>query len=434
MKKLTILIPKIKPPEQPDIITNQLKNIFSKLKEQYDLKLIWMIFQPEKFDEYEYEDFGVIDYHQFDNAVDAIEKIKPNLIITEVRLGINGIMFAKAGNFCKIPIVTITPTGESELFSSSYSAKSNLQLIMSDKVLADVSDNKNPKKFGMLRYSIHRYFFLLNTLKKINYTFFDLMKFFILYPRIQIFSKSYPPLHNITSGNLNICFNKHWKSRLIQTGFPQSTIFLSGDPAFDKLYQRIQQSKMLKNIESKKTKILFCPTPMHEHGWMRKKDEDELIVKLIKKILKLENVEISLKIHPSSSSFEEYDKLLKSQNVEISLFQKEDTIDLLQKSDIMFTYGSSNVILDAILLKKHVILFKNSLIPDLTRLSDKAVITECDNIVELDNVIKNSINHYFSDEIFEEYITKQIGNFDGKNSERISKVLSKLIQNQKLLE
>ena len=52
MKKLTILIPKIKPPEQPDIITNQLKNIFSKLKEDFDLKLVWMIFQPDKFNEY----------------------------------------------------------------------------------------------------------------------------------------------------------------------------------------------------------------------------------------------------------------------------------------------------------------------------------------------------------------------------------------------
>ena len=40
MKKLTILIPKIKPPELPDIITNQLKNIFSKLNEQCKLELV----------------------------------------------------------------------------------------------------------------------------------------------------------------------------------------------------------------------------------------------------------------------------------------------------------------------------------------------------------------------------------------------------------
>jgi|APSaa5957512535_1039671.scaffolds.fasta_scaffold00463_31 hypothetical protein len=432
MKKLTILIPKIKPPEEPDIITNQLKNIFSELKEQCEIKLVWMIFQPEKFDEYEYENSVVLDYHQFNNAIESIEKIKPDLIITEVRLGINGIIFTKSGNHCKIPVVTITPTGESEFFSQNYSAKSNFQLFMSDKVLADSSKDKNPKKFGMFRYSLHRYFFLINTLKKINYSLFDLIKFFMLYPRIQIFSKSYPALHKITSGNLNICFNKHWESRLLDVNFPKSSIFLCGDPAFDKLHQRIQQQKNSKIIDSKKINILFCPTPMHEHGWMKKKEEDELIVKLIQKILELEDISISLKIHPSSSSYEEYDNLLKSHNLDIPLFQKENTIDLLQKSDLMITYGSSNVILDAILLKKPIILFKNSMIPDLSRLSDKAVIVECSKIDDLDNLISKIVINSISDESFENYIKKQIGNFDGKNSQRISNMILKLTQKNSL--
>ena len=428
MKKLTILIPKIKPPEQPDIITNQLKNIFSKLKEDFDLKLVWMIFQPDKFNEYKYEESVVIDYHQFKDAIDAIEKVKPDLIITEVRLGINGIIFAKAGSYSKIPVVTITPTGESEFFSSNYSARSNLQLIMSDKVLADSSKNKDPIKFGMLRYSLHRYCFLLNTLKKIHYTFFNLLKFFMSYPRIQIFSKSYPALNKITSGNLNICFNNHWKSRLIQTGFLESSIFLTGDPAYDKLYHKIQQSKTLKNINSDKINILFCPTPMHEHGWMSKKDEDKLIIKLIQKIMTIDNVEISLKIHPSSASFKEYDELLKSENIEISLFQKEDTISLLEQSDIMLTYGSSNIILDAILLKKPIILFKNSVIPRLTRLSDESIITECNDYDELDDLIKHLTDNSISSESFDHYISKQIGIFDGKNSERICNELKKLLK------
>lgn len=432
MKKLTILIPKIKPPEEPDIITNQLKNIFSELEKQCDVKLVWMIFQPERFDEYEYDNSVVLDYHQFNNAIESIEKIKPDLIITEVRLGINGIVFAKVGNYCKIPTVTITPTGESEFFSQNYAAKSNFQLFMSDNVLADSSKNKNPKKFGMFTYSLHRYFFLINTLKKINYSLFDLIKFFTLYPRIQIFSKSYPALHKITSGNLNICFNKHWESRLLNSDFSESSIFLCGDPAFDNLHEKIHQQKNLEITNSKKINILFCPTPMHEHGWMKKKEEDELIIKLIQKILKLKDTSISLKIHPSSSSFIEYSDLLKSHNLDIPLFQKENTIDLLQKSDIMVTYGSSNVILDAILLKKPIILFKNSTIPDLSRLSDKAVILECSRIDDLDNLISKIITHSISAESFENYIKKQIGNFDGKNSQRISDMILKLIQKNSL--
>ncbi len=432
MKKLTILIPKIKPPEEHDIITNQLKNIFSELKEQCEIKLVWMIFQPEKFNEYEYENSTVLDYHQFNNALESVEKIKPDLIITEVRLGINGILFAKVGNDFKIPVVTITPTGESEFFSQNYSIKSNFQLFMSDKVLADSSKDKNTKKFGMFRYSLHRYFFLIDTLRNVNYSLFNLIKFFIFYPRIQIFSKSYPALHKITSGNLNICFNKHWESRLLDAGFSKSSIFLCGDPAFDKLYQRIQLQKNLKVTDSKKINILFCPTPMHEHGLMKKKKEDELIIKLIQKVLELKDTGISLKIHPSSSSFLEYDNLLKSHHLNIPLFQKEDTIDLLQKSDIMITYGSSNVILDAILLKKPIILLKNSVIPDLSRLSDKTVISECSNIDDLDDLISKITIQSIPAGSLENYIEKQIGNFDGKNSQRISNMILKLTEKNSL--
>ena len=98
----------------------------------------------------------------------------------------------------------------------------------------------------------------------------------------------------------------------------------------------------------------------------------------------------------------------------------------------MITYGSSNVILDAILLKKPIILFKNSMIPDLSRLSDKAVIVECSKIDDLDNLISKIVINSISDESFENYIKKQIGNFDGKNSQRISNMILKLTQKNSL--
>ncbi len=52
MNKITILIPKIKPPDQPDIVTTQLLNIFSKLRDEIVIELVWIIFQPEPFEEY----------------------------------------------------------------------------------------------------------------------------------------------------------------------------------------------------------------------------------------------------------------------------------------------------------------------------------------------------------------------------------------------
>ncbi|MBC8502469.1 MAG: hypothetical protein H8D35_05005 [Nitrosopumilus sp.] len=425
MKKITILIPKIKPPNVSDIVTTQIENILSELSNQFTLNVIWLIFQPATFSDYSFKTYQVVDYHKYDNAVDVIDKIQPDLIINEVRLGINGICFGISSKYRKIPNITITPTGKSEFFSTAFSTKSNFQLIFSDKIIADVSNNK-PKKFSMLKYSIHRYGFLLKSLKNSGYRFIDLLKFILFYPRFQILSKTYPALHKITSGNFNFCFNEHWFSRLLDAKFDKSTLILVGDPAFDELYDENQNSYSDK-FNSNKTKILFCPTPMHEHGWLTKTEEDNLILKIIKEIKNYPQFEVSLKIHPSSSSYDEYELLLKSLNQPITLFQKENIMSLLKEFDVMLTYGSSNVILNGILSKTPVILFNFDQKNKLTRLNDSEIIKECNDMIELHSQL-SSIKNPISKEILENYIKSQIGIFDGKNSQRIAKYIEKLIK------
>ena len=425
MKKITILIPKIKPPDIPDIVTNQIENVLSELSNQFTLNVVWLIFQPSPFSDYSFKNYKIVDYHKYDDAVDVIDKIQPDLIINEVRLGINGICFGISANYKKIPNITITPTGKSEFFSTNFSTKSNFQLIFSDKVIADVLKNK-PKKFAMLKYSIHRYGFLLKSLKNSGYGFIDILKFIFFYPRFQISSQTYPALHKITSGNLNFCFNEHWFKRLLDAKFNKSTLILVGDPAFDDLYE-VNQNPTNNKFDSNKTRILFCPTPMHEHGWLTKVEEDELILKIIKEVKSHPQFDISLKIHPSSSSYHEYELLLKSLNQSITLFQKENIMSLLKEFDVMLTYGSSNVILNGILSKTPVILFNFNDKNKPSRLNDSKIIKECNDVTELYSQL-SSIKNPISKELLENYIKLQIGIFDGKNSQRIAKHIEKLIR------
>jgi len=393
MESITILVPRIKPPQVPDIITRQLEIIFSKLQKYYNINLVWVTFQPNNFDEYVVENFRVIDFHKFNDAIEIIEEIKPDLIISESRLGINGIAFAKAGKATKIPVITIIGyIGISEFFGRLFSMKTSLKLMSSNKVLADSSLQTKTKKFGMVRYIIKKYVFLLKTLRKINYNFFDLMRFMFFYPSIHIFARSYPPLHNITSGDLNMCFNKHLFDRLIQAGFDQSKILLEGDPVFDEVHSKISKYMEPKKGSTKKN-ILFCPTPMHEHGWLTKNEEDDLILRIINKIKDNDEFDIALKIHPSTSNYKEYESLLEKTNHKVLLFQKEDTLDLLNQYDLMLTYGSSDVILEAILLNKPVVLFKYYPENKFNRFSDLNIINECNKTSELINTIKNAITH-----------------------------------------
>ena len=57
MKELTILVPKIYPPENNDIVSNELKNIFSKLKLNFKIKIYWIVFQPYEFEEYSMNEY-----------------------------------------------------------------------------------------------------------------------------------------------------------------------------------------------------------------------------------------------------------------------------------------------------------------------------------------------------------------------------------------
>ena len=81
---------------------------------------------------------------------------------------------------------------------------------------------------------------------------------------------------------------------------------------------------------------------MHEHGYVSKKEENDVILKTIDKIIQNKNFEITLKIHPSTSSKTEYEKLLDKR--EVKIYQKEDLMDVLPQFNVMITYGASSVI------------------------------------------------------------------------------------------
>jgi len=427
MKK-TILIPKIKPPDVNDIVNTQLKNILSSLQQSCDLEVIWLIFQPFQFDDYQHNGHKVVDFHQFGNGIKALEYFKPDLIISEVRLSFNPVAFAIAGKKMNIPLVTITQIGTSLFMDDPmFSAKSTFRVLLSNKVLGDKKHTS--KKLHMLRYIFKKYLFLLQTLYRSDFGVLKLIGFSLLFPFQILFSKENPPINKIGSGEINFCFNSHFVKRLIDNGFDKSSIVLEGDPAFDNLYSRIKNE--LSNIKkSGKIRILFCPTPMHEHGRMTKSQEDKIILDIINSICQNPSFELSLKIHPSTSSFKEYEDLLKKTKYEIPLYQKEDTIKLLNQNDIMLTYGSSDVILESVLLKKPIIIFKIPFLSEFNRLYDEKLMFETSSLSKLTKEISNLIEHPIPLEFFKSYIETQIGKFDGQNSERIANRILKLLQNQ----
>ena len=143
-----------------------------------------------------------------------------------------------------------------------------------------------------------------------DYSTIDLLKFMSFFPRIQTFANTMIPVHPIASGDLNLCSTPKLVTKLENAGFSKSTIMLCGNPYFDKLFTQ-SQNKLEKQENVKKIRVLFCTASMHEHGIWTKEKEDRIVTKVIKQVLTNKEIELVLKIHPSTSSKHEYEELLK---------------------------------------------------------------------------------------------------------------------------
>jgi hypothetical protein len=167
---------------------------------------------------------------------------------------------------------------------------------------------------------------------------------------------------------------------------------------------------------------------MHEHGWLSKKEDDKIVLDIINTILQNPKFKIDLKIHPHSSSFDEYDLLLKQTPHNVKIFQKENTIELMNDYDVMINYGSSNVVLDIMLCGKPVVMYILNSNEEFNRFYDPNVIIGCTNISELPTAIEKSIKITISNNSFTSYIENHIGKYDGKSAERAANEIKKILK------
>jgi len=425
LKELVILVPKIYPPENNDIVSNELNNIFSKLKLDFKIKIYWIIFQPYEFEQYSLDDSVVIDYHKFHDAIEIIDKFKPDIIITEVVLGFNGIAFATAGKFRKIPVVTISNPGHLIKTSKFSQFKMFIRISLSKKILGDVSNDD--KKLGFVIWVLHRYFFLFSTLKKCNKNILELIHLFWIYPRIQIFSKTFFTMHPILSGDLNICFTKHHYDELVKSNFDKQTLTITGDPAYDHIHDKIK-NKSYQNQIIDKIRILFTLSSMHEHGFLTKEEDDKIVLDIINTISQDTKFEISLKIHPFSASIDEYNLLLNQVSKNVKIYQKENTIELMNNFDVMINYGNSNVVLDGVLSGKPIVKYILNSNEELNRFYDPDIMIGCEKISDIPNAIKKSIENIISKDLLSSYIENHIGKYDGKSASRAANEIKKLLE------
>lgn len=432
MKTLTILIPNKKLPKFHDLFTIQCKNICEQLQKMYNIQLIWVIVPPEEMKNSENGESRLVDSRNFTNAVDVINSAKPDLILINGSLDFHNVEMAMVAKFKKIPLVTLFYRNLSHVttISTFKTIKTRFRAIFSDKALKIHSPEK-PIRFNLFKFYVEQTVFLNKTLEKIHYNFLDRIKFFLFYIRTVIFS--YEPSDVISSGDINLCSNEEWRDRLIKFGFNNSFIIISGDPYFDKLFLELENKKR-RRLPKNKIKVLFCTSTMYNHGLSSKNDEYELITSTVKEILKHDEFEVSIKVHPSMAVRSDFEELItKRIQHDVTLYQNENLAELINNSDVMITYGSSGAIYHGVLLQIPIINLEfGTEVTSFNNIIDEKVITSCHNLDSLHTEIKKSLERDVPKKDYEKFIETQIGKFDGKCSERAATVIFNLIQEKNI--
>lgn len=427
----------MRPPYTHSVEVSQITNICTKLKEKCNLRVVWLVFQAGKIDESKTDGDEIIHFLDYENAIEVLEEIKPDIILMDGELTCYSTTFAIAGRFKKIPLVALylVTDVDKQSITKWLSIKSRLKLALSNRVFASISTESEDKIFGMFRFLLKEYIFLLRTLRKMKFSIFHLLKFITFYPRIQLFAHHYIPFHKIASGDMNLCSIPEWAKKLENAKFPKSSILLIGNPYYDRLFLQMRDYKSDKSLTStKRIKILLCTSPMHEHGVWTKKEEDSMIISVINEILNRDEFEMAIKIHPSSSSLDEYRKLLKENHLAVTIYQKENLIELLNSYDVMITYGSGTQLLDAILIKKPVVFLDFGHHSLLNLFFDNNLTIECNSIHEILEKIKEAKLSTITNSHHEDYVKKHLGVFDGKSSERAADAILELVKGTIKLE
>jgi len=398
-------------------IRNKQKwEIINSLRKKIELEDIWILVEPsldkttlDKLD-FNYKNF---EEYNTENILEILQKEKPDVITISNDYDFFIRAFIPAAKFLKIPIVMLL------LISTPTNYLEKMDLVM---MQGKISVHKN--KISSI---LHRFKFLIKTYRITKHSIFEIFKLVFNELFISIFR-----YHPWGEGgcDLVLVVGDDWKKTLEHKKI-KSKIIVTGWPALDHVHNKILELEK-KSKTNKKFKIVLMTAPMIEHGLWSFQEWEKTLDAITNEIkTNFAESEFVIKIHPSSENIPRYQKYLKERNLEISLYQKEDLMDVIFDADIVLTYAQSNGIIEAACMKKPVIvvnLFKYPI--DKMPFLKEGLAYEIQNIQDLKKAILDISNNNVKDRL-DQYISRYLYKFDGKSSERMADEIIKFVQEYK---
>lgn len=420
-----ILISHYTLPEVKSFRTIIFEQISEFLKNQ-DVEIEWLIYMPDKIkdDIHKNSKYKILDYHNYSNAVELIKDVKPDIIYASAYPITPDIALKIAGKHFKIPVVADVVNQVVIGSGAKKMIKTNLIEIFQRSVSTDIDeDQKKIMRRG--RFWIQKYIFLLKTQFALKMNILKIINdfFTIFLAHLTLKEKNNPKFavdYHFIEGN-------ELFKKLIDLGYDRSSLILTGNPVYDKVFQKL--TKLPQPIKDKKIRVLLLTHSLYEHGFWTKKQRDDLVKTLVTKISEHKNeMSLVVKIHPSSEILSDYKKLIEPIDSSIPIYQTEDIQEFLNNSDVVLVYSTSSGPIQALILKKPIVMINQDLPGDI--MLKRKIVTECTEPSKIISSIQQSIS---SNPATEEKVNDFVNDFlfktDGFAYERMGKAIIKIAKN-----
>ena len=407
-------------------------NIIPHLSKLIEVKVYWLITddygQRHNVISPQYEYLFMSD---FKNAMEVCEKIKPDAIYHLVGWHIVDYAFVIAKKILKIPSFSIGEGyGENDHFDEVDYADTKaiiLQYVREFFETKSIEEQKVKKSRGM--NFIKKTLFLIKTMKAVNRSWVKTIP--IMWEFFQIGKKQLKKgFDKFAKFGADIIFaeNMSQVKLLVTGGIKRENIVMVGSPIFDNAFtKRKQLSEKINN----KLNILFITANISglqgKSNWTKSK-RNQMTKELADRFDHAPNTALTIKIHPISENYKEYEDMLESFK-NVNLCQVDYIVDLLEKSDIVITPCTSTATSIALVMKKPIIIWNHFQVMGDLFLS-KGFALECKNKDEIEYCVDNVKE--FTDqnkEKIDKFVKEEYG--DGYATQRIITELEKWVKNIK---
>ena len=407
------------------------ERILPYLRSKTDVHITWLVYQPERLKIESQIDphTSILDIHDFKNAVEVVQQVKPDIIWVAPTLNLPDYALSLAGKHMDIPVVGELVTELMKKTSKFEVSKSYFKKFFESSVPTDVVDSNN-KFMRRGRFFLFKYQFVLKTQLAIKMGFLKIIKSFVsdMNYHLSVTTK----LHNLYNPkfavDLHFVETKKLVDILVKNGFERSSLVPTGIPMYDDVFERLENVKVKPNTDGKK-KILLVTHAMFEHGFWTRSQRDSLVRGIVSEISKHKNeISLTVKIHPSSELLNDYQKLINPIDDTIPIYKDGDVVEFIKNSDAVIAYSGGSTLVYAIACQKPIIIC-NFYNVENDIFQEKGVVSECKDKSTIIPLIKeviesNPITKEKTDDFIEEFFYK----LDGRASERIGDTIINLLK------